>query len=196
MTADIQRRSLIAELHQPCEDPNKRVFNRPITSAVLEDLRPDVLAACWALVRNWDRKDRPKSSQTNTHCPEWAAVAVGIVEAAGLGCALTPPPESLDEDDRAMHVLARHMKTGERYAFQQMANMALNHGLFEVEASSTNANQASPNPKQRSTFGRILARYKNRPLDGRTFHIEGEFHGRRYWLTDARSEQKQTRKKT
>ena len=176
---EMQRRTLVIDLFQPHERPEDRKWERPLTDAVLEELRADVLGAVWALTRHWDQKGRPDPTRSNSHFAAWSKVVGGIVEAAGFGCPLLPPPVSLDEDDRAVHELVKHMDIGEKYTYQRITGMCGLLKLFEglVQASD---------PSQRSKLGIILGTYKNLPVGDVLFRIEGDFHQKRYWV-EARS---------
>ena len=159
----------------------ERRWDRPLTDKVLQEIRPDVLGAVWALTRHWDQRGRPAPSRSNSNFATWSEVAGGIVEAAGYGCPLLPPAVSLDEDDRAVHVLVKHMTIGEKYTYQRIAGMCSILGLFEGLLQAAD-------PKQRSILGKLLGTYKNLSVGKVVFKIEGEFHQKRYWV-EARSEQ-------
>src|SRR5262249_21314337 len=80
VSPDMRRRSLFVELFMENERPEDRKFQRILDDAVLLDLRPRILAALWALVREWDAAGRPKPSGTHTAFPRWAEIIGGIVE--------------------------------------------------------------------------------------------------------------------
>src|SRR5262249_23155957 len=83
VSPDMRRRSLFVELVMEAERAGDRKFKRVLDDAVLLDLRPQILGALLALVREWDKAGRPKPSRTHTAFPRWADVIGGIVEHAG-----------------------------------------------------------------------------------------------------------------
>ena len=60
----------------------------------------------WALIRAWDQAGRPASSRTVPTFEEWANIIAGIVEYAGFGCPLDPPPADQSADTEADDMLA------------------------------------------------------------------------------------------
>ena len=77
ISADMRRRSLFIELHQAYERPEDRVFKKSLDDAVLKARRPEILAAYWSMVRNWEMKGRPLPSRSNSAFPAWARVVGG-----------------------------------------------------------------------------------------------------------------------
>jgi hypothetical protein len=57
VSADMNRRSLVIELHQGFERPSEHVCKGSLDAATLEQRRPELLAALWALVRHWAELD-------------------------------------------------------------------------------------------------------------------------------------------
>jgi hypothetical protein len=88
VTADWRRRSLFIELHLSAERAADRVFKRPLSVPELLKMRPDILAACWSLVKYWDAMGCPQPSRSNSTFPAWARTIGGIVENAGFVCPL------------------------------------------------------------------------------------------------------------
>ena len=88
VSPDMRRRSLFVELFMEDERAEDRKFQRVLDDAVLLALRPRIIAALWALVREWDAAGRLKPSKSHAAFPRWAEVICGIVEFAGFGCPL------------------------------------------------------------------------------------------------------------
>ncbi len=179
VTPDMRRRSLFVELRQEAERAEDREFRRPITEVVLRQLRPQILAAVWSFIRKWDQMGRPKASRSHSAFPEWAQVVGGIVEANGYGCPLLPAEiaEVADEDGDAMRALVARMKCDCRYSPQQLADVCRAVGAF---SNVVGTSEFDMKPAQRSTFGKIFARYNGRMVGDFRFLIEGKFHQRKY----------------
>jgi hypothetical protein len=69
VSPDIRRRSLFVELFMEQERAEDRKFKRILDDGELLAMRPRILAALWALVREWDAAGRPKPSRTHTAFP-------------------------------------------------------------------------------------------------------------------------------
>jgi len=176
---DMRRRSLFVELHLDVERAEDRIFKRPLSEQVLQSIRPQILAACWALVRHWDEQGRPKPSRSHSAFDAWAGVVGGMVEAAGFACPLETAEVSItaDEDGAAMRALTLKMVPGTKYTVQQLSQLCREHGLFaQLVADSYEAMQ----PKHRSGFGWLLSKYKDRQIGDLRFIIDGEYHKKRF----------------
>jgi hypothetical protein len=69
VSPDIRRRSLFVELFMEQERAEDRKFKRILDDGEFLAMRPRILAALWALVREWDAAGRPKPSRTHTAFP-------------------------------------------------------------------------------------------------------------------------------
>ncbi|MDD2709267.1 MAG: DnaB-like helicase N-terminal domain-containing protein [Verrucomicrobiae bacterium] len=181
ITPDLRRRSLFVELHLDVERAEDKQFRQCLDDAALLAMRPRVLAALWALVRQWDGQGRPKPSRGHSAFPSWANAVGGIVEAAGYGCALETPTSlktAVDQDANDMRALVEKM--GEQlmdFAFDDLVSLAREHGLFETLVPSSDTDLK---PAERSRLGRLLARYDQRLVGKRRFIIEGSGRQKRY----------------
>jgi hypothetical protein len=179
VTPDMRRRSLIIELHLSVERAEDRQFKRPMSDPVLAELRPRVLAAAWALIRHWDGLGRPAPSRTHSAFPEWAQTIGGIVESAGYGCPFETPRivESVDEDAADMRSLAAAMQPGRKYTNREIADLCRGEEIF---AGLVGRSEDEMTRSQRSAWGKVLARYRDRAVGEHRFFIEGEGHNRRF----------------
>jgi len=91
MSPDMRRRSLFVELFMENARAEDRDFRRILDDRELIAMRPKMLAALWALVREWDVAGRPKATRPHSSFPRWADTIGGIVEFAGYGCPLESP---------------------------------------------------------------------------------------------------------
>src|SRR5215471_16404966 len=111
----MRRRSLFVELFMEDERAEDRKFQRVLDEAELLAMRPRILGALWALVRDWDAAGRPKPSRTHTAFPRWSEIIGGIVEHAGYGCPLQTAeiPSAADVDGADMRELVILLADGE-----------------------------------------------------------------------------------
>jgi hypothetical protein len=166
------------------ERAEDRTFKRVLDDGALLAMRPNILEALWALVREWDVAGRPKPSRTHSSFPRWAEVIGGIVEFAGFGCPLdTAEIQSASDVDGAdMRELIAAMEP-KPYTFDEVVSLGREKGLFERLLSS----EGDLKPSDKSAFGKLLKRYDRRVFgDGRRFVVDGKGHSRRFLvLTEA-----------
>lgn len=179
ITSDWRRRSLFAELHLSEERAEDKVFARPLSVPVLKTMRPDILAACWSLVRHWDAMGRPQPSRSHSGFAAWASIIGGIVESAGFACPLATAEvaEVADEDGQGMRLLTAEMISGRDYTVGEIADICRKLGIFEGLLGATEADMGR---SQRSAFGKLLARYDDRQVKDLRFKISGSGHSRRF----------------
>jgi hypothetical protein len=165
---------LFVELFMENERAEDRKFKRVLDDAALLALRPHILAALWALVREWDAAGRPKPSRTHTAFPRWAEIIGGIVEHAGYGCPLATAeiPSAADVDGADMRELVKVLAGAEALKFDELVCLARENGLFERIIGS---DDGELKPSDKSTFGKLLKRYDRRMFrGGRSFVIDGK----------------------
>ena len=179
ISPDMRRRSLVIELHLEAERAEDRQFRRPLDESTLVSMRPEILAACWSLVRNWDAKGRPQPSRLHSAFPAWAKVIAGVVEAADWACPLDTANVALaaDEDGESMRMLVATMQPGRGYTFPEIVELCRESEAFIGLLGEPEITKAS-----RSTLGRLLSRYDRRLVKQRRFVIEGSGHKRRYHI--------------
>ena len=178
VSPDMRRRSLFVELFMKDERAEDRKFQRILDDAALLGLRPQILAALWALVLEWDKAGRPKPSRTNSAFPRWAEIIGGIVEHAGYGCPLESAeiPSAADVDGSDMRELVKEFGI-EPVKFDELVALAREHGLFERIISSDDVLK----PAEKSAFGKLLKRYDQRLFScGKIFHVNGKGHSRTF----------------
>lgn len=190
VSSDMRRRALFTELHLAVERAEDRKFQFELDDAALRDIRPNLLSALWALVRNWDAVGRPGCSRSHSAFPAWARVIGGIVEAAGFGCCIDPAQvaAAADQDGEDMRQLVHAMTEGKRtnYAFEDLVRLALELGCFEsilgvgTSIETDLGMDKKLSPAQCSRLGRLLSRYDNRQILDCRFVVSGKGHSRRY----------------
>jgi hypothetical protein len=180
VSPDTRRRSLFVELFMEDERAEDRSFQRVLDDGVLLAMRPQILAALWTLVREWDKAGRPKPSRTNSAFPKWAEIIGGIVEFAGYGCPLESAeiPSAADVDGSDMRELVEVLDT-KCVKFDKLVAQAREKGLFERIIGSDGDDELKPSDK--SALGKLLKRYDRRVFSGgRTFVIDGKGRARTF----------------
>ena len=182
ITPDLRRRSLISEVFLTDMRSEDRKFTRRLDPPAILEQQSTILAAMYALVRNWDEMGRPKCSKVNASFPAWCDIIGGIVEAAGFAC----PTEAAvlktggDIDTKDVESLATKMKIGQEYRFTEIANTCLLNGLFERIIGDTPLT-AELNDKARSALPKLLKKYDQRQVaEGKVLIVTGQGHKRRY----------------
>jgi hypothetical protein len=153
VSPDLRRRSLFVELFMEQERAEDRRFQRILDDAALLAMRSDILAALWAIVREWNLAGRPKPSRTHSSFPRWAEIVGGIVEFSGFGCPLETAEirSASDVDGSDMRELVREL-TSNPIAFNEIVSLAREKGLFERLL----AGEGELKPNDKSAFGKHL----------------------------------------
>jgi hypothetical protein len=177
--SDMRRRSLFVNVHLDIERAEDRTFRRPLSTAVMREMRPQILRACWSLVRHWDTNGRPRPRRDHASFPEWAGIVGGIVEAAGFDCPLETGEVSIvaDEDGDGMRELIGAMEIPKAYASAEMAALCRKLQIFGY---LTGGSDSEMGQSQKVAFGRLLTRFVERTIGSRRLIASGKNHGRRY----------------
>jgi hypothetical protein len=179
VSPDMRRRSLFVELHLEHERPEDRQFQRVLDFASLNAMRPQILAALWAMVRHWNEQGRPQASRSHSAFPSWANTIGGIVEAAGFACPLETAnvTAAADPDGEDMRALVEAMaETRKAHTFGEVIELARKQGLFE----STIGTAGDTDRRERTAFGHMLTRYHERRVLDYRFLAKGKGKTRLY----------------
>jgi hypothetical protein len=182
ISPDMRRRSLPVELFMHELRAEDRTFQRRLDDPALLELRPALLAACWALVRDWDNAGRPAASRVNSSFPRWCDTIGGIVEHAGFSCPTEPADISGmgDTDTRDIAKLAAELVAGARYTFSDIVDVCADNGLFE-RFTNDRERDGDITRSAKSGLPKTLKQYDRRTIaPGLKFIIEGEGRTRRY----------------
>lgn len=117
----------------------------------------------------------------NSSFPRWCDTIGGIVEHAGFACPTAPAEiDGMgDTDTRDIGKLAAEIVPGKRYAFAELAELCMEHGLFERFTSDTECGELTRRAK--SGFAKTLRQYDRRAIaPGVKLFIEGDGHAGRY----------------
>src|SRR5262249_41939144 len=95
---DMRRRSVIMNLFIEDAVPESRKVKRAVEEKELVEARARVLAAQWAIVRDWMRDGNFYLGKSNRSFVEWGEIVGGIVQWVCCGQSpLDPSPVSFDE---------------------------------------------------------------------------------------------------
>lgn len=102
-TRDLERRSLIVELHLAGEVEGRQ-FDRLIDPIYLsrEDVRSRMLGAMWAMVRSWNDRGCPLVGNVKPSFEKWTSVIGAIVRGAGFGDPLIKPELGSGGDESSL----------------------------------------------------------------------------------------------
>jgi hypothetical protein len=181
VSPDMRRRSLFCELFLEAERAEDRVFQNSLEVPTLLERRSEILTALWALIQDWDKDMRPKPSRSNSSFPDWSEIIGGIVEHAGYGCSLETPQieAAADQDGADMRALVKAIANGSQLKavqFEEVVDVARAGGLFDWIIPPDGDLEI----KAKSAFGKLLARYDRRLVNGYRFTLEGKGHSRRF----------------
>jgi len=184
VSADLRRRALFCELFMVEDAPESRKFRHELSEEILQARREEILAALWALVREWDAAGRPPGTLTRPGVTEWGRIIGGIVENAGWASPLGEH-ELNDGGDTDLADIRKLIEAiderhgGASIQFSELAELAAEKGLFGRIVGDDGKSLES---SDRSKFGKLLCRYERRIFrnSGLRFLVEGKSRGRRF----------------
>ncbi|MGB8355154.1 MAG: hypothetical protein WCD79_14750 [Chthoniobacteraceae bacterium] len=182
LSGDMARRTLIAELFL-AGDPGERTIEHHLDENRLLELRPQILAALFALVRSWADAGKPKPAKINPNFVVWSEVIGGIVEHAGFGsitevaanAAASIDTQVADMASLVKALFAKHRTEGVK--FSEMVAIAREHKLFTgILVPGNELGRA-----EKTALGRLFSSFDQRMFgSGLRFVILGKGHARRY----------------
>jgi len=193
VSPDMRRRSLFVELFLQDLKAELRTLKRPLEVDDLFKMRPQILAALWAMVREWDKAGRPRPKNTHASFIKWSHVIGGILEFAGYQSPTLPPDlrNGGDTVTKDFEELAKHMGTpGEgspadgKYDFMDVVRLCVSKGWFEFmlvdvkDPKTTGCYDIEVPPRTKSSFGKFLANRNGRMAGPGHFVVEGKGHAR------------------
>lgn len=177
---DLARRVIVIDLFSAELRAEERQYKKRMNLKLLKKYRKLLMAAMWALVKEWDRAGRPKCSTTNSSFPDWCEVVGGIVEHNGFGdpAIRGQRDDAGDIDTLDLERLAKIMGADVLYLFKDIVAMCGKHGLFERFIEDTDElGQLSKSAK--SGFGKTLKSFDKRMVKGiGCFRMKGKGHSR------------------
>jgi hypothetical protein len=166
VNGDMRRRSIIIELDLEEAESETREIKHPLTEAGILRRRPNILAALWSLIRNWDDQGRPAPKILHRSFHRWSEVFGSIVETNGYPSPCIQPEESSDDTLRDMKVLLASIITeaidpreGLSLLSSELMEKARTLGLFEWVLGEEAPEREDIKRKERSSFAKICSRF-------------------------------------
>jgi hypothetical protein len=181
LNADMSRRTLVAELCL-AGDPGERDIQNYLDENKLLELRPQILAALYALVRGWAEAGKPEPSRLNPNFKVWSQVIGAVVEHAGFGPIPTSSTAPALADPREADMvklidLMYEIRKTEAVKFTELVSLIQKHNLFGDILKPG----ADPAKQENTALGRFFSSQDQRIFNnGLRFVIIGKGHARRY----------------
>lgn len=174
LTRDLDRRSLIVELHESGEVENKR-YDHVIDSFYLarSDVRSRMLGAMWAMVRHWGERGCPLAEGGKPTFEQWTTTMAGLTRCAGFADPLEKPELGAGGDEETSawkEFLARAAgegmmpgESGRMFTVRELLELAR---TWEGEDGSTfSLDDLVGNAKdQNKAFGHGIKKWKAREI--------------------------------
>lgn len=172
VSPDVARRFLHCKMVTDEADPQARKIEKVISDEWLErpEVRGQLLAALWSIVREWDRAGRPGSTRAVRGYEAWSNMFGGMVEFAGFGDPLEalPVEESGNSELADMVALMAELSKGvdgrAEFTFGMIVEAAREKNCFtwlldgkEVSEGKDGPTRFLLTPKANSRFGKLLS---------------------------------------
>ena len=172
VTPDVARRFLHCRMLTDEADPQARKIEKTFSDEWLEkpEVRSQLLACLWAIVRSWDEAGRPGPSRIIRGYEPWCAVFGGMVMHAGFGDPMEPLPveesgnSELADMTALVSRLANGVKDDEEFTFQEVVDAAIEVNAFTWLLEGKEEREGKDGPRRyvltaraNSKFGRLLA---------------------------------------
>jgi hypothetical protein len=194
--SDMRRRSMFVQLFVEEAKSEDRKVSEPINERIILSRRGEILAACWAYVRQWRKDGCPKSERRHLSFPEWGYMVGGILENMSYPFTLDPPPNDGDSMLQSFQLLIGGIMSGalsnEVYITPaQLLETARSVGAFPWKISDTEPTIDKEKRMESAALGRYCELYKGRrftiKIDDKStpirFEAIGQGHTRRYKCT-------------
>jgi hypothetical protein len=169
--SDMRRRSMFINLFVREAKSEDRKVSEPIDELVILSRRSEILAACWAYVREWRDAKYPKSERRHLSFPEWGYMVGGILENMSYVCPLDSPTNDGDSMLQSFQALIVGAMTGvmtdEVYLSpSDLLDTCRNVGAFPWKIADTDPQEGKEKRAERASLAKYCELYK-----GRTFNI-------------------------
>jgi hypothetical protein len=199
--SDMRRRSMFIQLFVEEAKSEDRKVSEPINERIILSRRSDILAACWAYVREWRDGGCPKSERRHLSFPEWGYMIGGILENMSYPCPLDPPVNDGDSMLQSFQSLITGVIsdtfTDELYRSpSELIGVCRNVGAFAWKIADTEPTQDKDKRAESAALGRYCELYKGRTFTVRVddtdmrvrFEAIGQGRTRRYKFTKCNPE--------
>jgi hypothetical protein len=172
VSPDVARRFLHCKMMTDESDPQARKIDKVISDEHLEkpEVRGQILAALWAVVREWDAAGRPQANRLVRGYEQFCQIFAGMVEFAGFGDPIEalPVEESGNSELADMLALVAELAKGvddvAEFSFQDVVQAALDCNSFVWMLEGKEEREGKDGPrhyvltaKSKSKFGKLLA---------------------------------------
>lgn len=137
LSSDLTGRFLLVDLYVAEADAQSRPIKNVIDPVYLarDEVRADLLAASWGLLRAWDKAGRPEPSSVFRGFETFSKIFGGIVEFAGYGNPMESAAAEVDPDFADMSAiverLAKDVKKRAEYQFGDLIEVCRELNAFE-----------------------------------------------------------------
>ena len=166
VSPDMRRRSLVIDLEVVEARSEDREIKKPMGEPEILKERPQILAALWAIIREWDAKGRQVGSFRHGSFAKWSQVFGGIVESIGLPNPCELGKTVVDDTLRDMQKLvveaiegALDEHVGKTFTGAELLDFSRERGYFEWILSDEAPEREDLKRQERSKFAKILDRF-------------------------------------
>lgn len=183
VNADMRRRCLQLSLHVQEAKIEERKYSRAISEEDILSARPQLLGALWSFVKHWDNAGRTPGSVNHSSFPRWSAQVGGIVELVTGVHPCTAPAVSADDTLADMEKLVTAVQVDDvrpvlEFKPAEMMAQSRELGLFAWVLDEEPSDDDRQIRRERSAFGKILARFDGRTFGRKRLEVKGEGHAR------------------
>ena len=166
VSPDMRRRSLIVDLEVIEARSEDREIKKPMGEPEILKDRPRILAALWAIIREWDGKGRPDGSFRHGSFAKWSTMFGGMIESIGLKnpCEMTKlVADDTLRDFQKMVVEAIELSfddaVGKTFTASELMDFARERGYFEWVLADEAPEREDLKRKERASFAKICSRF-------------------------------------
>lgn len=169
VSPDMRRRSLIVDLEMIEACAEERVIENPMGEPEILAMRPKLLAALWAIIREWNAAGRPEGKVRHASFQRWGHLFGGIAECLGIPNPVSAPAKAADDTLRDFTAMVNEAieeafdETGRHFTAADLMEYARERGLFswvlDPEPDDSARDHSSIKRKERSSFGKICSRF-------------------------------------
>jgi hypothetical protein len=166
VSPDMRRRSLVIDLEVVEARSEDRIIQKPMGEPEILKARPQILAALWAIIREWDSKGRPDGSFRHSSFSLWSKMFGGMIESIGLPNPCETGKLNLDDTLRDMQKLVVEavescfdQHVGKTMTGAELMDFSRERGYFEWVLPEDPSESMELKRQERSKFAKICERF-------------------------------------
>lgn len=165
VSPDMRRRSLVVDLEVVEARSEDREIKKPMGEPEILKARPQILAALWAIIREWDAKGRPDGSFRHSSFALWSKMFGGMIESIGLPNPCETGKLDLDDTLRDMQKLVVELletsfdDSGKTMTSAELMDFSRERGYFEWILSEEPPEREDTKRQERARFAKICDRF-------------------------------------